>query len=183
MDQVNAADPRVDEVDGQRVPRELAFARRTYDWVKRLLPTASEALLLATRGHTLRRWEIPRDRYPRTSEGYHAWRKALADFHAECAEEILRAEGYPQDMMERVAGLIRRENWQVDAEGQALEDADCLAFLETKLSRFLEEWDEDKLFRVLQGTLGKMSPAARAWIPRLSMGPEAKKALVNLGML
>lgn len=33
---------------------------------------------------------IPRERYPRTTTGYHQWRDAPAQFHAEEAEKTLR---------------------------------------------------------------------------------------------
>src|SRR3990172_9081229 len=89
IDEANGEDPRRELVDGTAQARELLFARRVYDWVRMLVAEPSEELLLAARGHTLRRWMIPRDRYPRTTPGYHQWRDALAAFHADQAAEIL----------------------------------------------------------------------------------------------
>lgn len=178
IDSANGDDPRVEATgDGPR-PRELLFSLRTYDWVGRLLPDPSEALLLATRAHTLRRWMIPRERYPRTNLGYHEWRDALARFHGEEAAAILREVGYPEAMIERVGALITRKLWPGDVEARALEDADCLVFLETKLAGYVGEWGEEKTVTILRGTWRKMTPAAREFARGLALSP-AEGALLT----
>jgi len=42
-----------------------------------------------------------------------------------------------------------------------LEDADCLVFLETKLDRYLDEWEEKKTVNILKKTIRKMTPAGK----------------------
>src|SRR5262245_8174066 len=116
FDAANSEDPRVEVVAGVRQPRELLFATRVFDWVQRLVAQPSEALLLAARGHTLRRWAIPREQYPRDNIGYHEWRDALAKFHAEEAGRILQEVGYPEVTTARVKVLIRRELWPRDSD-------------------------------------------------------------------
>ncbi len=64
IDAVNQEDPRSETVEGRPQPRELLFAQRVYRWVEQLAENPSEELLLAARAHTLRRWMIPRDKYP-----------------------------------------------------------------------------------------------------------------------
>jgi hypothetical protein len=177
MDAANAEDPRSVLVDGQPQPRELVFARNVYEWVRRLTPDASEELLLAARGHTLRRWAIPRDQYPQTTIGYHAWREALAQFHSQEAVAILQSLGYPRDKIERVRALITREKWPEDAEARVLEDADCLAFLEQKLAAYVDEWGEAKTIRILKRTMRKMTPQAVAEAARLSLGERERELL------
>lgn len=178
MDDANRADPRVLIVDGTPHPRELAFARRVSEWVEKLTANPSEELRLAARGHTLRRWMIPRDQYPKTTVGYHQWRDALARFHAQESAEILRDAGYDDQTIDRVSVFIRRENWPEDREACVLEDADCLAFLELKLSEFIGEWDEEKAIRILARTLEKMTPDARSRAAALPLG-EREQALVK----
>ena len=114
IDAANAEDPRTDLVDGTPQPRELLFARRVYDWVRRFVADPSEELLLAARAHTLRRWMIPRNRYPMTTAGYHQWRGTLAAFHADEAARILEEVGYSERTIARVRALITRENWRND---------------------------------------------------------------------
>jgi len=161
LDEANGEDPRTELIDGLAQARELLFARRVYDWVKKLVADPSEELLLAARGHTLRRWMIPRDRYPKTTPGYRQWREALAAFHADQIAGILHEVGYSEATITRVRALILRENWRNDPEGRALEDADCLVFLETKLEGYLDEWEEKKTVNILKKTLRKMTPAGK----------------------
>jgi len=170
MDAANSEDPRTEALAGRAQPRELAFAVRVYEWAQRLAPGASDVLLLAARGHTLRRWAIPRDRYPKTTIGYHEWREALAQFHAQEAVGILRSVGYADDVIEKVRALITREKWPAEADARVLEDADCLVFLEQKLAGYVDEWGEAKSIRVLRRTIRKMTPEARALALQLDLG-------------
>jgi len=161
IDEANGEDPRTERSDGTAQARELLFSQRVYDWVRRLVAEPSEELLLAARGHTLRRWMIPRERFPKTTPGYRQWREALAVFHADQAAGILHEVNYSEATITRVRALIHRENWRDDPEGRALEDADCLVFLETKLESYLNEWEEKKTVNILKKTLRKMSPAGK----------------------
>ena len=60
LDAANAEDPMRVEFDGELRPKELAHAELATRWVRRLRPDAGEELLLAARGHHLRRWAVPR---------------------------------------------------------------------------------------------------------------------------
>ena len=175
FDAVNQEDPRTDLVDGRPVPRELRFSRRVYEWIEKLIKNPSEELLLAARAHTLRRWAIPRDQYPRTTIGYHQWRDALARFHAEEARTILKELAFPEDQIEKVEALITRKNWPGDEEARALEDADCLAFLELKLHRYVEEWDQGKALHILQSAFRKMTAEGRTLALQLKLGPQEQE--------
>ena len=177
IDAANQEDPRTEIVKGQRQPREWLFAQRVYEWVRKLVDEPSEELLLAARAHTLRRWMIPRNRYPMTTVGYHQWREALARFHADEAKSILRAVGYPDDKIQKIKAFITKKNWPEDNEARALEDADCLVFLETKLRDYLDAWDESKALRILRGTFQKMTPDGRAWALQLELGDRERELL------
>jgi hypothetical protein len=142
-----------------------------------LAPQPSEELLLAARAHTLRRWLIPRDRYPQTTIGYHQWREALAQFHAIEAESILRDVGYSSERTATVRALITREKWPESADARTLEDADCLAFLESKLAGYIDEWGDAKTVRILKRTIRKMTPEAQAMALKLDLG-ERERALL-----
>src|SRR5437764_15106785 len=93
FDAANAQDP-----DGEA----LIYAQRMSDWLEKLAPDALETLKLAARSQHIRRWEIPRDRYPMNRAGYHRWRNELALFHAKVAGEILRKGGYDEGTVGRV---------------------------------------------------------------------------------
>lgn len=177
IDAANRDDPRTELVDGQQQPRELLFAQRVYAWVCDLVHEPSEELLLAARAHTLRRWHIPRDQYPKTTVGYHQWRNALAQFHAKEAESILRAVGYADKQVEKISALITKKNWPEDSEACALEDADCLVFLETKLANYMDDWEKDKALHILERTLRKMTPEARARANQIKLGQREQELL------
>ncbi len=178
IDAANLEDPRSEMVDGHPQPRELLFAQRVYRWVEQLTEDPSEELLLAARAHTLRRWMIPRDRYPMTTVGYHQWRNALAQFHADEAETILHALGYPAEQIQSIRKFITKENWPENKEACVLEDADCLVFLETKLSDYIDAWEESKALRILRRTFRKMTPEARTRAFQLKLG-ERERDLVR----
>ena len=182
IDAANRDDPRTELVDGQPQSRELLFAQRVYEWVRKLVDDPSEELLLAARAHTLRRWMIPRDQYPMTTVGYHQWRDALAKFHADEAESILRPIGYSDEKIRKLKAFITKKNWPENQEACALEDADCLVFLETKLSDYVDAWEESKTLRILQRTLRKMTPDGRGRADQLKLG-EREQELVRRAKL
>src|SRR5437868_6820683 len=125
FDQENSADPNRIELNGIPQPRELIYAQWLTDWVLKLSADASEELRLAARSQHLCRWTVPRDSYPMTRIGYLQWREGLKKFHAEKAGEILRAVGYPDDVIARVQSLNLKKNFPRDLEGRVLEDALC----------------------------------------------------------
>jgi hypothetical protein len=165
FDTANAADPnREPDAAGIEQPRELLYAQRMTEMLDRFAPEASEAVRLAVRSQHIRRWEIPRDSYPRTPEGYKAWRTRLMDFHADTAGAILREAGYEEETIARVRSLLRKERLKRDPETQLLEDIIALVFLEHYLAGFVAGhagYDEAKFADILHKTWLKMSPRGR----------------------
>ncbi len=109
IDDANAADPSVLLARGKAEPKELVHSRMLTEWVRRLRPDASEALLLAARAHHIRRWVVPRESYPKGRRGYLQWRTRLHGFHAEQVAQILRGVGYPDETVARVGQIIRKQ--------------------------------------------------------------------------
>lgn len=157
IDAANAEDPNTIRVRGVERQKELCHAELVSDWVRRLRPQASEALLLAARAHHIRRWTVPRSSYPEGRGGYLRWRRDLHEMHARETANILRAHGYDQETIDRVARIVRKENLAGDPEVQALEDALCLVFLETQLHDLARRLDAARLVEVLRKTSRKMS--------------------------
>ncbi len=69
-----------------------------------------------------------------------------------------------------------------DKEARALEDADCLVFLETKLQDYMDAWEESKALRILQGTFGKMTPDGRARALQLKLGDRERELVRRAGL-
>lgn len=173
IDAANSQDPQMATWNGQTGPRELLFARRVYEWVERLDASAGEPLLLAARAHTLQRWEVPRSNYEMNRRGYHAWRDACAEHHAEVAKTILGKLDYDTETIDRVKSLILKKYWPVEADARTLEDADCLAFLEMKLAHYADEWERPKAVNILKRTLRKMTPRALELASTLTLDSRA----------
>jgi hypothetical protein len=163
IDAANAADPNRIVVGGAVRPKELAHAELVTEWVHRLRPGASEALLLAARAHHLRRWTVPRSSYPDGRAGYLRWRRDLHERHAQETGHILEGAGYDEAEVARVGDIVRKRNLKSDPEVQALEDALCLVFLQTQLHELASRLDRDKMVEVVRKTLAKMSDEAKRY--------------------
>ena len=178
IDAANAADPNSLLVDGRSHPLEVAHAERRSEWIAQLVgEAASEELWIAARAQHLRRWEIPRDTYPRDRQGYLKWRNDLKQFHAEKTAEIMREVGYEEAAIGRVSDLIHKKRLKLDPEVQALEDALCLVFLETQFSEFAKK-ERDKIVNIVRKTWRKMSPQGQQFALQLPMTDE-DRAIVD----
>jgi hypothetical protein len=173
IDAANAGDPDALRFEGADHPRAGIEGRRAHHWLDQLRPDASEALRLATRAHHLRRWEVPRDSYPRTRAGYHAWRTGLYEFHAAALGDLMRDAGYPEDEIAEAARIMGKGNIKTDRDAQSYEDAVSLAFLELRLVDFAPSVSDDQLMRALRRTWRKMSDAGHAVALRLDLSEEA----------
>ena len=169
IDRANAADP---------AGHELPYSRRMVEWTRTLAPGASEELRLAARAQHVRRWETPRSAYPEGRAGYLRWREGLKKFHADVLAALMREAGYAEASVAKAAGLLLRKNLAADPEGQTLEDAACLVFLQFEFADFTTKTEEGKVVDILRKTWGKMSPAAREAALKLSFAPR-EADLVN----
>ncbi|KAG2496261.1 hypothetical protein HYH03_005494 [Edaphochlamys debaryana] len=145
IDKLNSADPRSVEVDGQQVPYELAYSRWLSDWVARLCGQAgrepSEELRIVARGQHVERWRVPRSSYPEGRTAYLQWREDLKKRHAATTTGLMAEAGYPPESLKRVEQLILKRALK-EPEGQIVEDALCLVFLERQFAEFLPKLAE-----------------------------------------
>jgi hypothetical protein len=174
FDAINGSDPNLELVAGTAHPRELLYSLRLTGWVLRLQPDASEPLRLAARCQHLARWEIPRERYPKTRAGYHQWRNQLKEFHAERAGAVLRDVGYPEPLVARVQALNRKQGFPEDPETRVIEDGLCLVFLEHQLAELAGRTSEEKLTRAIGKSWEKMTPAAQTAAGQLPLDPASR---------
>lgn len=174
IDRANTEDPQ---------GREGTYSLRMVEWTRKLAPSATEELLLAARAQHLRRWTVARSTYPEGRNGYLRWREDLKRIHAQMLGEIMRDAGYPGPALEKAQGLLVRKNLSSDAEGQTLEDAACLVFLQFELDEFAAKTQPEKMVEILRKSWKKMSPEARrqALGLKFSEGPQdlVRRALEN----
>jgi limonene-1,2-epoxide hydrolase len=177
IDAGNAGDPNEVTVGPRRGPKEVVHAELVSEWIPRLRPDPSEALLLAARGHHFRRWTVPRASAPTGRAGYLKWRKSLQQQHAQELGALLTDAGYDDATIARVQSIVRKEHLATDPEVQAYEDALCLVFLETQLTDVAARLDPDVLTRVIIRTANKMSDAGRAAITQVALDAHARNLL------
>ena len=161
IDAANADDPNTIVVSGASRPKEQAHAEMAVEWIRRLVPSPSDALLLAARAHHVRRWDIPRASEPDGRAGYLKWKRNLQRHHAELVGSILGDVGYDDATIERVQSLVKKERLKSDPEVQALEDALCLVFVETQFTDLTDQLGEEHMVDVVAKTLRKMTPSGR----------------------
>ena len=177
IDAANAEDPNRVVVRGEELPLALAHGRLAAEWIPELVDDPDDALLLAARAHHLRRWELPRDRYPDGRAGYLRWRRDQKQRHATAVVGLLGGAGYEEATINRVQVLLRRVRLDESSGTQAMEDAACLAFIETQLSDLADRLDTDHMVSVVQKVAAKMSPAALALVARLPLSDDGAELL------
>lgn len=179
IDDANAADPNMAETGAGPRPAELVYGERMSDALGQLHRDASEPLRLAVRAQHLMRWTSPRSDFPMDRKGYHAWRNAAKQKHAEDVSNILARAGYAQDEIETVQALVRKEGLKRDPDAQALEDVACLVFLEHYFSAFAAKHDHEKLIGIVRKTWAKMSERGHEAALKLPLDAESAKLVAE----
>lgn len=200
IDAAHALDPNKTTISGQELPYELHYAQKCTSYLSLRAPHASEALRLAIRAQHFRRWEVPRNTYPMTRVGYHAWRTFLKKRQAELVSAILEETYGPTAsnreehvaFVERVAALMKKEGLKEgDEEVGVLEDVACLVFLDDQFEKFARQWEdgreeggeeavkleEEKVVGILRKTWGKMTPEGHKLALEIPMEGRPKELL------
>jgi len=172
FDAYNQKDPHSMVWEGTTYPREYFLAMKLHEWVTKINPAASEALLLASRSQHIGRWEIPRDSYAPGREAYLKWRRDLAHYHAQKAGEILKDSGYNEEEISRVQEIILKKKLKLDSDVQVMENALCLVFLAFQYEAFHQQHDHEKVVNILRKSLLKMDEAGHQLALTLNYSPE-----------
>ena len=175
FDEANATDPNQEIFKGRAYPKEILYAHRMSKMLEKFAPDASEVVQLAVRSQHICRWKIPRDNYPMDMNGYKRWRTTLYKFHGDIAGDIMREQGYDDDMIIRLQAILRKEKLKTNPETQLLEDVVDLVFLQHYLDDFVgkySHYEEEKLLGILRKTWKKMSDKGHAAALKLDYTPE-----------
>ncbi len=181
IDAVNAEDPRKITVGGTEYPYETIYADRMTETLERMYPDASELLRIAARAQHIRRWQIPRDTYPRNRQGYQKWRLEMRQLHADLVGGIMRENGYSDEDIALVGSYLRKERLKREADSQALENVVDVVFLAYYWDEFVAKfphYDDDKLIDIVGKTLRKMSSHGHQAALALDMPPETAKIVM-----
>ena len=183
IDAANSLDPKTAMVDGVSRPANLVYGLRMSTELERFAPDASEELQIAARGQHIERWIIPRGQYPMDRQGYHRWRRALQDHHAQRLSAILADLAYDQAAIARVASIVRKERPKEDVEVQTLEDVVCIVFVKYELETFARRYadDDTRLADILAKTWRKMSERGHQAMLSIPPAPSVL-SLLNKGL-
>lgn len=180
IDAANADDPRQTVVGGVARPYEVVYSERMSQRLAAMYPEASELLRIAARAQHIRRFDIPRNRYPEGRDGYNQWRKACRDHHGEVITRLMRQAGYDDGEIAHVVAIVKKEQLKKDRESQALENVVDVVFVEHYIDEFLAKYssyDEEKVLDIVGKTLRKMSPKGHQAALALDL-PQAKRDLI-----
>jgi hypothetical protein len=163
IDQINHRDPRMEAVDGEKVPKEWIYGIRMTHWLEKMNPDANDAVKIASRGQHIARWEIPRTQYPQGKAGYYQWRTSLYRFHGEKLAELMIEFDYPLELVQQVRHILLKKDMKTNPDTQCVEDVAALVFLSHYLEHFVQREDmtSEKLIPIIQKTWAKMSEPAR----------------------
>lgn len=175
IDAANAEDPnQIEDSEGVSRPKEVVHAEVVTAWLERLSPNPSDEQRLAARAHHLRRWEVPRSSYPDGRAGYLRWRRDRKQAHAEQVAEILAEVGYDEGVIERVAGIVRKDDLGSNPWVQTHEDALCCAFFELQSGPVVAELGHAKAVDVVAKSMRKMSPAGIEAVAGMELSAEVR---------
>ncbi|EXJ62808.1 hypothetical protein A1O7_03248 [Cladophialophora yegresii CBS 114405] len=180
IDAAHKEDPNVVNINGERIPYELHYAQKMTNFLDLHTPGADPLVATAARAQHFRRWEIPRDTYPRTKAGYFAWRTFLKKRQAEQVKEICLDCSYSEEEASKVAALIAKEDLKKgegkgDADAQVIEDVACLVFLDDQFDEFEKGHDEEKIISILQKTWVKMGARGQELALNMDLSGRAKE--------
>ena len=179
IDEAHAEDPTKVTIGGVELPYELHYAQKMSNYLFKRYPAAPDVLQLAIRAQHFKRWEVPRDSYPMTKSGYHAWRTFLKKWQAELAAKICLDCGYSEEDCSKISSMIRKEDMKKDEATQVLEDVACLVFLDDQFEDFEKEHDEEKILTILRKTWGKMSERGHELALEIDMSTRAKSLVTK----
>jgi hypothetical protein len=181
IDAANADDPRTIIVDGETRPYEIVYSQRMGERLQAMYSDASELLRIAAHGQHIRRFDIPRKRYPEGRKGYNEWRRTCREHHAELLGEIMKRHGYSNDEIAQVATFVKKEQLKKDKDSQALENVVDVVFVEHYLDEFVTKYsgyDEEKLIDIIGKTLRKMSPKGHEAALALDLPDEHRRLIM-----
>ncbi|KAG9235403.1 hypothetical protein BJ875DRAFT_272355 [Amylocarpus encephaloides] len=189
IDMEHAKDPTKKSVKGQdsqdttEVPYELYYAQQMTHYLSLREPNASPILHVAIRAQHFRRWDTPRDSYPKTREGYLKWRFDAKNKQADETYKICKDQcDFTEEEAKEVAALIKKKDLKKNVETQILEDVACLVFLDDQFAQFEEDlrerdFDERKIINIVQKTWGKMSEKGHELALQISMDDKCKELI------
>jgi hypothetical protein len=140
-----------------------------WQWLLRLDQSASLAVQVAALFHDIERLDSEADvRVEHTARDYLTFKLRHAQAGARILLATLSDLELEMSVLERAASLVaRHEQPEADRELRLLNDADALSFFSLNSPGFVRYYDDAHSAKKVAYTLHRMSPAARAWLPKI----------------
>ena len=157
------------DLDKPLVRADHDHAIDTWQWILRLDRGATAACQLAALLHDIERLVSEADaRVEHHAADYQAFKDAHARAGAGLARGLLERAEVPGALVDRVAMLVEiHERRGDDREVMLVNDADALSFFSLNSPGYLAYFGPEQTRKKVAYTLARMSPAARACLPRL----------------
>jgi hypothetical protein len=113
---------------------------RTAHWLKKLRPSADQALLVSAVAHDIERAFRQKDMIKKIADGGSArieFRRLHEERGAEIMADFLKKQNMDDDFIKKVKGLISRHEEGGDNDQNLLKDADSVSFFENNASVFI----------------------------------------------
>lgn len=181
--EANSKDPSRVDVDGEKMPYRVVYAKWLSDWVKQVDPKASDELLIYTHGKSLESWklsEIRRDDYAPNAPGQKQWEQDRKQWQAARLTAVMKEAGYPDSSVQLIEDIMLnkgvpdpRDMRKFDLVGpfgminyrlleqakilQTVYDAEALLFLERTFPQMFAQLPADEVGVVLKRELSRLS--------------------------
>ncbi|MGE0870188.1 MAG: DUF4202 family protein [Kofleriaceae bacterium] len=173
FDRVLAAHRALHELDKPLVRADFDHAVDSWQWTLVLDVEVTAAVQLAALLHDIERLRSEPDvRIEHHAADYQAFKIAHARAGAVVARELLAIAGVPRAIVDEACALVAHHEQRgprPDPSVAAINDADALSFFSLNSPGYLAYFGAAQTARKVSYTLARMSPEARAWLPRLRL--------------
>lgn len=118
-------------------PATVRHLKRTVEWIRKLRPSADEALLVAAVAHDIERSDRGPDHAATGSFTDPEYLRHHQERGAEMLRHFLLNHGGSTELADRVAHLVEKHEIGGDLDQNLLKDADSMSFFDTQIERFL----------------------------------------------
>ncbi len=170
IDKENEKDPNKEVENGDEFPKELLYSIRMTSILDDYAPGAGEILHIAARGQHIKRWSVPREKYPEGKLGYHTWRRELTELHTEMLTTIMRQCGYSEEETGLIEIFLGKKELKSNPDSQLLQDVVSLVFLKHYALGFATKHTDKDIANILEKVKRKMSERAVEYARKISPG-------------
>ena len=154
---------------------DLGHARIALKWLLKLKPDADLAAQIAVLAHDIERGTegyLERKKQKLKKKDYEEYKRIHAEEGATVVAEILKDQGYDQELIDRVKGLVTKHETGGDPDSDLLQAADSLSYFENNVPGYLKRGGPDQLRKKMKFMFGRSSEKTKELIRQFSYKDE-----------